>query len=53
MKRIAFHSGKISFQKSEFAKSRISFLGWFISNNYLVADDPLITTNDLIIEMPS
>ena len=39
MKRIAFHSGKISFKKSEFAKTRISFLGWFIGNNYLVADD--------------
>ena len=38
IQRISFHGGKISFAKSSFAKFRISFLGWFISNNFLLAN---------------
>ena len=38
IKRLAFHGSKISINKSDFAKAKICFLGWYVSNNYVVAD---------------
>jgi len=38
VKRLAFHGAKISFSKSEFAKGKILFLGWYVSNNFVMAD---------------
>ena len=34
----AFHGAKISLLKSTFAKSKILFLGWFVCNDYVIAD---------------
>ena len=36
--RLAFHGSKISINKSEFAKAKIVYLGWYICNNYVIAD---------------
>ena len=38
VQRLAFHRGKLEMAKANFAKNRISFLGWLIGNNYLIAD---------------
>ncbi len=38
IKRLAFHGSKISIGKSDFAKSKILFLGWYVSNNFVIAD---------------
>ena len=38
IKRLAFHGAKISVMKCEFAKSKILFLGWYISHNFVIAD---------------
>ena len=38
VKRLAFHGSKISIMKSDFAKAKILFLGWYICNNYVIAD---------------
>jgi hypothetical protein len=38
VKRLAFHGSKISMNKSDFAKSKICFLGWYVSNNFVIAD---------------
>ena len=38
IKRLAFHGSKISIQKSDFAKNKICFLGWYVSNNFVIAD---------------
>ena len=38
VQRLAFHGAKISVMKCEFAKSKILFLGWYICNNYVIAD---------------
>ena len=38
IKRLAFHGAKISVPKCEFAKSKILFLGWYVTQNYVIAD---------------
>jgi hypothetical protein len=38
IKRLAFHGSKVSINKSEFAKAKIVFLGWYICNNFVIAD---------------
>ena len=38
VKRLAFHGSKISILKSDFAKAKILFLGWYVCNDYVVAD---------------
>ena len=38
IQRLHFHKAKIEMAKANFAKHRISFLGWLIGNNYLIAD---------------
>jgi hypothetical protein len=38
IQRLAFHSAKISVMKCEFAKSKILFLGWYVSHNFVTAD---------------
>ena len=38
IKRLSFHGSKISMGKSDFAKSKICFLGWYVSNNFVIAD---------------
>ncbi|MFN9958888.1 MAG: hypothetical protein ACK55I_37835, partial [bacterium] len=38
VKRMAFHGSKINVMKCEFAKSKILFLGWWVSHNYIIAD---------------
>ena len=36
--RLAFHGVKLSVNKSEFAKSKVLFLGWIISHDYVIPD---------------
>jgi hypothetical protein len=36
--RLAFHGAKISVPKCEFAKSKILFLGWIVTRDYVIAD---------------
>jgi Reverse transcriptase (RNA-dependent DNA polymerase)/RNase H-like domain found in reverse transcriptase len=36
--RLAFHNCKINISKCEFAKSKILFLGWYITRDYIIAD---------------
>ena len=36
--RLAFHDARISFEKSNFGKFKISFLGWHISHNFIMAN---------------
>ena len=36
--RLAFHRTKLDMSKANLAKSRINFLGWFLTNDYLIAD---------------
>ena len=36
--RLAFHGCKINISKCEFAKSKILFLGWYITRDYIIAD---------------
>jgi len=38
IQRLAFHGAKISVDKCEFGKSKILFLGWYISHDYIIAD---------------
>ena len=38
IERLAFHGAKINVGKCEFAKSRILFLGWVVSHDYIIAD---------------
>jgi hypothetical protein len=38
IQRLAFHGAKISVMKCEFAKSKILFLGWYVSHNFVIAD---------------
>ena len=38
VKRIAFHGAKISVSKCDFSKTKILFLGWFVTHNFVVAD---------------
>ena len=38
VKRLAFHGAKISVMKCEFARSKILFLGWYVSHNFFIAD---------------
>jgi len=38
VKRLAFHGSKISVSKCEFARSKILFLGWYISHDFVIAD---------------
>jgi len=35
---LAFHGAKISVMKCEFARSKILFLGWYVSHNFFIAD---------------
>jgi len=49
VKRLAFHSAKINFEKSTFGKSKIRFLGWLIQNNFIIADPKRIQK---ILEAP-
>jgi hypothetical protein len=36
--RLAFHNVKLSVNKSEFAKSKILFLGWIVSHDFIIPD---------------
>jgi hypothetical protein len=36
--RMAFHGAKLNVMKCEFAKGKILFLGWYVTNDYIVAD---------------
>jgi hypothetical protein len=36
--RLSFHNVKLSVNKSEFAKSKILFLGWIVSHNFIIPD---------------
>ena len=36
--RLAFHGAKISVPKCEFAKTKIVFLGWYVSKDFVMAD---------------
>ena len=36
--RLAFHGAKISVPKCEFARTKILFLGWIVSKDYVMAD---------------
>ena len=38
IERLHFHDARLSFKKSIFAKSKISFLGWYLSYNFLLAN---------------
>ncbi len=38
IERLSFHNVKISVGKSEFAKSKILFLGWIISHDFIIPD---------------
>ena len=38
IKRLHFHQGKLEMSKAVLARNRISFLGWLLGNNYLIAD---------------
>ena len=38
IERLAFHNVKLSVNKSEFAKSKILFLGWIISHDFIIPD---------------
>jgi hypothetical protein len=38
IQRLAFHGAKISVMKCEFARSKILFLGWYISHDFVIAD---------------
>ena len=38
IQRLALHKAKIGFQKSVFAQSKIKYLGWIISNNFIEPD---------------
>jgi hypothetical protein len=38
VERLAFHGAKINVMKCEFSKSKILFLGWYISHDYVIAD---------------
>jgi len=36
--RLAYHGAKINVMKCTFAKSKILFLGWYITQNFIIAD---------------
>ena len=36
--RLAFHDSRISFEKSVFCKTKMSFLGWLISNQFIMVN---------------
>jgi hypothetical protein len=38
VKRLCFHGAKISVTKCDFSKSKILFLGWYVSHNFVIAD---------------
>ena len=38
VERLVFHNVKLSVNKSEFAKSKILFLGWIISHDFVIAN---------------
>ncbi len=38
VERLAFHGAKINVMKCEWARSKILFLGWYISHDFIVAD---------------
>ena len=38
VKRLCFHGAKISVTKCDFSKTKILFLGWFVSHNFVIAD---------------
>ncbi|MBG0744848.1 MAG: DDE-type integrase/transposase/recombinase [Cylindrospermopsis raciborskii KL1] len=38
IKRLAFHGSKINVPKCDFAKSKILFLGWYVSHDFVIAD---------------
>jgi len=38
IQRLHFHGAKIAVGKCEFGKSKILFLGWYISHDYIIAD---------------
>jgi len=38
IKRLAFHGSKVSVMKCEFSRSKILFLGWYISHDFVIAD---------------
>jgi len=42
MKRLAFHDARISFEKSKFGRFKVHFLGWNVSNGFLMADEKRI-----------
>ena len=36
--RLAFHNVKLSVNKSEFARSKILFLDWIVSHDFIIPD---------------
>jgi hypothetical protein len=36
--RLSFHNMKLSVNKSELAKSKMLFLGWIVSHNFIIPD---------------
>jgi hypothetical protein len=38
IERLSFHNVKLSVNKSEFAKSKILFLGWIVSHDFIIRD---------------
>jgi hypothetical protein len=38
IERLSFHNVKLSVNKSEFAKSKILFLGWIVSHDFVIPD---------------
>ena len=49
LSRLHTHKAKISLEKSEFAKTKILFLGWYISHNKISVDPKRITN---LLEAP-
>jgi len=42
IQRLCFHGARISVDKCEFGKSKILFLGWYISHDYVLADPRIL-----------
>ena len=38
MSRLAFHDARISFEKSNFGRFKVAYLGWLVSNGFIMAN---------------
>jgi hypothetical protein len=52
VERLAFHGAKINVMKCEWARSKILFLGWYISHDFIVADFTLAEWIDFVRQNP-